>query len=287
METINFYSLEKTQKYLDKSKDEQLQFTGMAICRHILICGATGPGKTNALMNYIYLTSQPKKGTFSHIFLVYKTDEALYKMLKDDLKDKITLVKNLTDINVDKFPDQTKYKYLIIFDDQINETSKQALTTIINFFTYGRKKGITLLFLSQSFFDTATFIRKQVGYVILTGIKGNRDLNLLLKDNSIADVDSKQIAKIYQTATEKRTSNDMPFFKIDTSCCPINKRFSRNFLDYIPVENKHIIKGNGLDYNDGSDSDEDNVSNQAKTKSTKTKSTKTKSTKSKQFIHLY
>ena len=74
-----------------------------------------------------------------------------YKMLKDDLKDKVTWVKILTDINVDKFPDQTNYKY-VIYDDQINETSKQALTTINNFFTYGRKKGITLLFFYLSRF---------------------------------------------------------------------------------------------------------------------------------------
>jgi len=238
MDTINFYKLDKTQKYLDKTKDEQVKYTGMVICRHILICGATGSGKTNALMNYIYLSSQPKKGTFAHIFLVYKTDEALYKLLKEELDDKITLIKKLSDINVDRFPDQTKFKYLIIFDDQINETDKKSLKIVDDFFTYGRKKGLTLLFLAQSFFDTDTFIRKQVGYVLLTGIKGNRDLNLILKEYSIGDVDSKQISNIYQDATTKKTPDDMPFFKIDTTCCPINKRFSRNFIDYVNINSK-------------------------------------------------
>ena len=72
MENINIYKTKKLQKYLNNEIDNQKEFTGIGISKHILLCGSTGSGKTNALLNYLILTSKPKLGTFSHIFLCYK-----------------------------------------------------------------------------------------------------------------------------------------------------------------------------------------------------------------------
>ena len=79
----NYYKSNRIQKKLPKIKDEQFEFTGMPINQHFLIAGGTGTGKTNALYSYLLETSRPSKGTFKHIFVVYKTEEPLYEDLKE------------------------------------------------------------------------------------------------------------------------------------------------------------------------------------------------------------
>ena len=79
----NYYKSNRIQKKLPKLKDEQFEYTGMRINSHFLICGGTGTGKTNALYSYLLETSRPNKGTFKHIFVVYKTEEPLYEDLKE------------------------------------------------------------------------------------------------------------------------------------------------------------------------------------------------------------
>jgi predicted GTPase len=85
---INFYTLKPVQKYLEKDNDEQYKYTGMKILKHFLIVGKTGAGKSNCLLNYIYLTSMPKNGTFDHIFFVIKQMKYYINILR------IILIKN-------------------------------------------------------------------------------------------------------------------------------------------------------------------------------------------------
>jgi hypothetical protein len=47
----------------------------------------------------------------------------------------------------------------------------------MNYFTYGRKKGLTIIF-----FDSDSFIRKQISYLILLENKGKTDLNNVLRE---------------------------------------------------------------------------------------------------------
>ena len=256
-EIINFYTVDKIKKYLPKINDEQEQYTGMKLFKHFLICGATGSGKSNMMMNYLKRTSLGN-GTYKHIYVCYKTPgEPFYQFLEKNLKkEEISFYKSVNDFpNVDEFSDQIddpdkkpikgmkkekdkeKDKFLVIFDDCVNDKDMKALSKIENYFTYARKKFITLCFLTQSYFDTSTFIRKQIAYVILCSIRGLRDLNLICKDFSFG-IDSQELMKIYKKATTKTNDNDMPFFKINTMECSINKKFSRNFLDYFEIDKK-------------------------------------------------
>ena len=77
----NYNKSNRIQKKLPKIKDKQFEYTGMQINNHFLIAGGTGTGKTNALYSYLLETSRPAKGTFKHIFVVYKTEEQLYEDL--------------------------------------------------------------------------------------------------------------------------------------------------------------------------------------------------------------
>lgn len=219
-------------------EDEQLEYTGMKINKHFLIVGGTGTGKTNALYDYLIQTSTPRHGTFKHIFLCYKTDEILYDDLKEELKDGISFYKSVGEFpSVDEFADASvndfKDKYLVILDDCINDKDKNSYDKIRKYFTYGRKKGITIAYLVQSFYNADSFVRKQMSYLLLLSIKGKRDLDNILRDFGGLDVEKDILYKIFKIATQPDDVNEMPFLKINTEKCKESEMFSRDFLEYI------------------------------------------------------
>lgn len=163
----NFYTIKSVQKKLPKHKDEQYDYTKMKINTRFLIIGLSGAGKTNALMNYIELSTRCKSGTFDHIFLCYKTDEPLYNFLIEELEENISVYKSLNDFpDVSQFTDAVNSKkknppkYLCIFDDCVNDKDSLSVKKINEYFAFSRKKNITCCFISQSYFDCETFIRK-------------------------------------------------------------------------------------------------------------------------------
>lgn len=239
---INFYKIKSVQKYLEKDDDLQKQFTGMKILKHFLIVGKTGAGKSNCLLNYIYLTSMPKNGTYDHIYFCYQTDEVLYQFLAENIeKDKISFIKGVPQFpSVDEFPDaihndkKKPKRYLVIFDDCLNELNKLTIKKIEDYFKIGRKKGITLGFLTQRYYDTSRFVRAQVSYVLIASIS-NKDAKAILKDSG-SDLKNEELMKIFKIATKKEDPDDMPFMKIVMMECPINQKFSRNFTNFIKIE---------------------------------------------------
>jgi hypothetical protein len=237
---INFYTLPSVGKYMSRHKDEQKEFTGIPITQHCLAVGKTGSGKSNTLMNYIYRTSMPKKGTFTKIFLCVKKIEPFTKFLMSELKDLCVVYTDL-----DKFPSVNDFKdlsekndehFLIVFDDCINDRNKKDVLKINSFFTYGRSKGCHLLFLTQSYFQTEIFIRKQVSFVLLCGINGKKDLDRILSDYQIGEVNKKTLQNIYNYCKEKDTDDDMNFMKVCTYEVPLDKKFSKNWLEYLNLE---------------------------------------------------
>lgn len=155
MQTINFYKSEKLKPFLPNIKDTQKEMTGMPLHEHILLVGKTGSGKSNCLVNYIYWSSQ-NGGVYDHIFAVVKKIEPFTKFLKKELKDKVSFY-----LDLDQFPDVSKFpdlsnnndkSFLVVFDDCVNERNRNHVKKILEYFTYGRSKGITTCFLTQSFF---------------------------------------------------------------------------------------------------------------------------------------
>ena len=233
----NFYKSSRIQKKLPKIKDEQFEYTQMKINQHFLICGGTGTGKTNALYSYLLETSKPKNGTFKHIFVVYKTEEPLYEDLKEQLGKGISFYKSIAELpSVDEFPDAIvndfKHQYLVVLDDCVNDKAKHDYVKVKNYFTYGRKKGITLGYLTQSFFDADGFIRKQMSYLLLLSIKGRTDLNNILREFGSLQCDPKELYRIFKTATEKK-GDELPFLKINCNQVNNDVKFSRDYLDFI------------------------------------------------------
>ena len=238
----NYYKSNRIQKNLPRIKDEQFEYTGMRVNQHFLICGGTGTGKTNALYSYLLETSKPKNGTFKHIFVVYKTEEPLYEDLKEQLGKGISFYKSIADLpSVDEFPDAIvndfKHQYLVVLDDCVNDKDKASYVQVKNYCTYGRKKGITLGYLSQSFYDADGFIRKQMSYLLLLSIKGKTDLNNILREYGSLQCDPKELYRIFKTATEKH-GDELPLLKINCSQVDNNVKFSRDWLEFLPFTPK-------------------------------------------------
>jgi len=233
----NFYKSSRIQKKLPKLNDQQFEYTGMKINQHFLIAGGTGTGKTNALYSYLLETSKPKNGTFKHIFIVYKTEEPLYEDLKEQLGNGISFYKSIADLpSVDEFPDAIidnfKHQYLVCLDDCVNDKDKASYVKVKNYFTYGRKKGITLAYLTQSFYEADGFIRKQMSYLLLLSIKGKTDLRNILSEYGSLQCDPAELYRIFKTATEKK-GDELPFLKINCNQVSNDVKFSRDWLDYI------------------------------------------------------
>lgn len=230
---INFYEVDFIKKHLPKIKDEQQEFTGMDINKHFLIAGLTGAGKSNGLLNYLFRTGKPKKGTFDMVFLVYKVDEALYKGLKDELKDKLVMFRGIENFPFcDEFPDfdpENPHQFLIIFDDVVADKETKNIKKIEQFYSYGRKKGLTVCYLSQSYFDSPKFLRKNISYLLLLTINNNQELATIIRRYIKGDVDVKKLLGMFEYAVRK----PLDFLKICCIKCPNEKRFSRNFIEYL------------------------------------------------------
>lgn len=249
LKNINFYTLKKVQKHMPKVNDNQKQFTGIPIQQHILLCGNTGSGKSNTLLNLLRLSSASGKPTYKKVFFVYKTWEPLYKYLQEELKKNIVFLKGLHDKDfpsVDSFPDgsdKNKDQYLFVFDDVVNDKAKADIKKIEGYYTYGRKKNFTIVFLTQAFFQTDIFFRKQTSWLILNGISGNRDLASILRDYAMDDIDIDTMIRMYRYAKKKENDDDIPFLKICCYECPDDKKFSKKWLEYLnPDEFKNKKK---------------------------------------------
>jgi hypothetical protein len=231
MSNINFYETDTVKKKNPARKDEQVEYSGIKLRTRNLLCGASGPGKTNALMNYIFLSSKPKKGTFRHVFLCYKTDEPLYDVLQEKLKDKITVFKDLASVpTVESFPDHPEHEILFVFDDIVNEKDKKNLKKLENYYAFSRKKGITTFFLTQSYYQTHKFLRDNTDNIILLSIKSNNDLKRIISEFASKDISAEQIINMFEYAT----SEPLNFLKITPSYnVPIDKKFSKNWLQFL------------------------------------------------------
>lgn len=233
--TINFYKTKAIQKYLKEPPDEQVQYTGIPVNSRLLLCAGSGCGKTNCLMNYILQTSRPKDGTFHEIHVCYKVTEPLYELLQEKVpKDRLFLYKRLIDFPaVTTFEDKSEKRKLLIFDDCVADKAKNDVNKLELFFEFGRKKSLTMLFLTQSYFACPKFIRDQLNFCILLSIRSAKDLSRIMNEYIEGfGISREEFMEIFKYAT----TDDLEFLKIDLrGRCAADKRFSKGFLEYIEM----------------------------------------------------
>ena len=208
--------------------------------KHMLICGPTGSGKSNFTTNLIVNMAD----TFRKIIIVCKmTDEKIYKMLKDKLKNALSIM-TLNELptlkNLEK-PGQM----MIIFDDFLCDNQQKLKDYIM----YARKYNIMCAFLAQSYFATDKFIRQNVSYLVLLSMTDARNTNLIAHTLGLS-IEKSVVKAIIKNATKEKLNVCI----IDISNGSMNKKFRRNFSDYYeiededgePIDNVKLYKETGL-----------------------------------------
>ena len=228
----------------DKEYNPSFRNHEIHLFKHFLFCGGTGTGKSNAVINLI-LSMQ---GCFNHIH-IYTADinEKLYRMLKDKLKDQLTLEE------ISKIPPLEQQKnfqgqQLLIIDDFITQ-NKKVLNTIEEYAIRSRKKLFTCCFLTQSFYTCPKKIREQIRYLVLLKLCDKRNFNLIVSTLD-TDIDGDIIKKCIKNATKE----ELNVCLIDLQTKDANKLLRRNFeSDYYILEDDegNVINNPNLFYGSG------------------------------------
>lgn len=224
----NYYSLVPKKFQAEERTYPNYQKLHIKIPFRIVLTGASGSGKTNAFFRLF-----DEMNCFERILLFARClHEPLYAFLIDVLqkveeKTGQSVLLKSKDINdlppVDKLND--KMNNLFICDDMVNEKSKQ-LGKVADYWIMARKFQGSCCFLTQSYFDAPTMIRKNSTKFIFTLISTMRDLVMILKDFRLG-VSEDQIMDLYTEATK----NGFPdFFMVDTDTnIDPQYRFRKNF----------------------------------------------------------
>ena len=134
--------------------------------------------------------------------------------------------------NLEKLPPindlNTCKQTLIIFDDMVTDIKKHPI--ISECFIRGRKKSASIIFLSQSYYNTPKIIRQNINYCIILKLGGSRDINSILRECSIG-ISKEQLLFMYNEATKKKF--DTMIINLDKSG---NERYKMNFLTYFQIE---------------------------------------------------
>ena len=133
-------------------------------------------------------------------------------------------LKTLKALRQDMNPEE---RICLVMDDFMVEIASNKYPNVVDYFTRGRKCGITLFLLSQNFYTIKKQIRNQITYFLFFKMTSKRDVNLIMSEY---DNSNKELIKIYNKITE----TPLQFLKIQATVCDEATKVSRNFTDYIP-----------------------------------------------------
>jgi ABC-type dipeptide/oligopeptide/nickel transport system ATPase component len=234
-EVINFYELDEVKKFGINHHNPTYDFEKQPL-KHpmrLVVCGASGSGKTNIICNIIKLMDE----TFEKIIIFTQDkDEQLYNYLANKLDPEVLEIyegiENVISYDWNYLEDG---QYLIIFDDMcIEKENKQA--HISELFIRGRKmaqqKGVSVVYLTQSYFQVPPIVRKQMTGLILRKINGKRDLNSILNECSIDATKKQNLLNMYTACCDPKDIT--AFLFIDLSA-PEEFRFRYQFDEVLNI----------------------------------------------------
>lgn len=225
----NLYKSESVKKFCKEPENPSYKNTKIPLHSRVLICGGSGSGKTNCLLNYIVKSEK----TFDHILICNSNvEEPMYQALEEKLGKKglITFftLETLPTIQELKKKIGEKEEYLVVFDDIIGDldNNRRMLQKLTNYAIMGRKINLTQAWLMQSFFKTPKTIRNQFTHLMLLRLASVRDLQIILSDY-VLGVEKHQLFDMYKAAT----SQQFNCLRIDIFATDPNEKFARNFTD--------------------------------------------------------
>ena len=196
---INFY-VKMPESMLDNAKNPNEEKHHIKLPFRMAVSAPSGSGKTNFIMNLISLFSEGD-GTFNDITVVTRNaDEPLYNYLKKiapkiDVKEGVKSLPILDKMN-------KKLNHLVIVDDLVLDKDQSP---IINYYIRCRKLNCSIVYLSQSFYDIPSIIRKNCSYMVILKLGGLREVKDILRQFSLS-VSKEQLLNMYEYATDEKLS---------------------------------------------------------------------------------
>ena len=191
---INPYESREVQKHMTKSINPFKKFHNISVPFRGCLIGSSGSGKTATFLNICSVMSK----TFNHIYIYTRAREPLYDYLREQLDDTLlTISYDLNDLR--QFPEENYYgQSLVVIDDFCNEPNQQCIQEL---YIRGRKiaGGVSLLYLTQSYFKVPKLIRLQLNYIFILKVSGVRDLKMILSEYSLG-ASKEQLTKMYEYA---------------------------------------------------------------------------------------
>lgn len=224
MSIINWYE-EMPTKFLDiPTPNPNFDIHGFKIPFRLCCVAPSGSGKSNWITNLISLFSQGS-GTFANVYIICKDkEEALYKFLASK-SDQIQVLEGLHNLpNLDTTFDK-ELASLVIIDDCMLEKNQER---VCQYYIRCRKKSVSIAYLAQSYFVIPKVVRNNCNYLVLLKLSGDRELNMILKENSLG-VDKRQMLDMYKYSTREKFS---PLI-IDVESTDDNKKYRKGFLEYL------------------------------------------------------
>ena len=208
------------EKYKTPADNPNLAKHNIELHFRMLVSAPSGSGKTSFVYNLLHIMD----GTFDKVFVITASkDEPLYNHLVDKSKGRIIIsegISSIPDMDSFKKDDQT----LIIFDDLVN---KKNQSPIINYFIRCRKKNCSAIYITQSYYDVPTIIRKNVNYAVFLKLGGVKELKMIMRDYSMDDIN--HLKKMFDFATRDK----FQVLIIDKESQDPQRKFRKNYLDYL------------------------------------------------------
>jgi len=224
----NWYEHRDMKKYLKESHNPHFDKHHIKIPFRACIVGSSGAGKTSTLLSLISLMPD----TFEKIIIVTKNkDEPLYNFLYDKTGGKNGNVQIL-EFDKDGIPDINKefdpdFNSLLVFDDLVNQTEKEQ-RPIADAFIRARKRGCSLVYISQSFYAVPKMIRNNLTHIFLKQVSSVKNLVMISRECSL-DIPKKELIDMYKDAIKDK----MGFLLFDLDAP--DKKFRKGFTEYYEI----------------------------------------------------
>jgi len=222
---INFY--EKIPKHLiQKVENPNYDKHKLNIPFRGIVQAASGGGKTNFVLNLLQHFCEGK-GTFATCTIVTKnSDEPLYSYLREVCED-IKILEGM--INLPKLHLYDKEKnHILIIDDLVTDKDQDNIS---NYFIMGRKKNVSVLYLSQKFYLIPKIIRDNSTLLVILKIDNERDKKKILTEFS-HDLPIKTFLNAFNYATEDK----LDAFVIDKEATD-EWKYRRNLSEPLDMRN--------------------------------------------------
>ena len=209
---------------LKKADNPNHHLHGFELPFRMTIVAPSGCGKSNLLVNMIMLFCDGR-GTFQKINIVTRDkDEPLYNWIASKCPS-IVVSEGLASL-----PKLSTYEKdsnsLLVIDDLVLSKDLSAISEV---YIRGRKLGVSVIFISQSYFKIPPVIRQNCSYMVLLKLSGQRDCRLILSEFALG-ISTDELERLYDEATSVKFS---PLI-IDMAA-PKAERFRKGFGEILHV----------------------------------------------------